>query len=206
MVDNTSLTNAEIKIISFFIDNIQKEFGIREISRKAKTDYKNTYATVQKLVKKGVLLKRRQANIDLCSLNLKGDSAEVCLVETLKARIFLEKHRPIRDFLNAVMDKTRHMYYSIVVFGSFAKGKETKSSDLDILIITPEKSIAEEIERIITAEAVTVTAGIHTIAISEEDFIANLADKKPNVVIEAFKSHIIITGAESFYKGVKLAL
>ncbi|MFH1065197.1 MAG: nucleotidyltransferase domain-containing protein [Nanoarchaeota archaeon] len=206
MVNITSLTKAEITIISFFIDNIQKEFGIREISRNIGTDYKNTYATIQWLVKKGMLLKRRQANIDLCSLNLKEGSTEICFVEAIKSKKFMEKHRTIRDFLNTVMNKTRHMYYSIVVFGSFAKGKETKSSDLDILIITPEKSIAEEIERIITAEAVTVAAGIHTIAISEGDFIANLADKKPNVVIEAFKNHIIITGAESFYNGVKIAL
>lgn len=206
MVINTSLTKAEMRIISFFIENVQKKFGIREISRDIRTDYKNAYATVQKLVKKGVLLKTRMANVDFCSLNLKGDSAEICLVEALKARMFLERHKPIGHFFNAVTDKTRHMYYNLIIFGSFAKGKETKSSDLDILIIAPEKKAAEEIERIINAESVTVAAGIHAIAISEADFIANLADKKPNVVIEAFKSHIIITGAESFYNGVKIAL
>ncbi|MBU2637973.1 MAG: nucleotidyltransferase domain-containing protein [Nanoarchaeota archaeon] len=206
MVNITSLTKAEITIISFFIGNIKKEFGIREISRNIKTDYKNTYSTIQKLAKKGVLLKRRKANIDLCSLNLKGDSGEICFVEAMKARNFMEKHRVIKDFFNAVMDKTRHIYYSLIIFGSFAKGKETKSSDLDILVIAPEKSIADEIERIINTEAVTVSAGIHSIAISESDFIANLADKKPNVITEAFKSHIIITGSEPFYQGVKKAL
>ncbi|MDD4878025.1 MAG: nucleotidyltransferase domain-containing protein [Candidatus Nanoarchaeia archaeon] len=206
MVNNTSITKAECNIIAFFLSNIQKEFGIREISRNTKTDYKNTYSIVQKLVKKGVLLKRRQANLDLCSLNLKGDFGEICFVEAMRARIFRAKHRMINEFFNAAMEKARYMHYSIVVFGSFAKGKETKSSDLDILVIAPEKSAAEEIVRILNAESVTIAAGIHAMAISTSDFISNLADKKPNVITEAFKSHIIITGAESFYKGGKFAL
>lgn len=206
MIIITSLTKAEEKIISFFIENPLNEFGIREVSRKANIGYRHAHAIIQKLVKKKVLLKKRKANVDFCSLNLHGDFAEVCFVEKLKARKFIDKYSPIRDFLNEVMGKTKQIYYSIVVFGSFAKGKETKNSDLDILIIAPEKSVAEEIERIINAESVTVAAGIQAIAISESDFIANLADKKPNVVIEAFKNHIIITGAESFYNGVRIAL
>ena len=206
MVINTSLTKAEVAIISFFIANIQKEFGIREISRNTNTDYKNTYLTVQKLVKKGALLKRRQANVDLCSLSLKGDFGEICFVEAMKARNFRAKHRTINEFFNAAMEKARHMHYILAVFGSFAKEKETKSSDLDILVIAPEKNAAEEIVRILNAESVTIAAGIHAMAISEADFISNLADKKPNVITEAFKSHIIITGAEAFYNGVRTAL
>lgn len=206
MVINTSLTKAEAVIISFFIANMQKEFGIREVSRKAGIDYKNAYGTIQKLANKGALLKRRQANLDLCSLSLKSDFAEVCFVEMQKARMFLEKHKTIMEFFKAVMDKTGHIYCTLVVFGSYAKGKETKSSDLDLLIIAPEKSTAEEIGRLIDAESVIVTSSIHTIAISEADFIANLKEKKPNVIIEAFKSHIIITGAEAFYQGVRIAL
>ncbi|MDI6737638.1 MAG: nucleotidyltransferase domain-containing protein [Nanoarchaeota archaeon] len=206
MVKNTSITKAEMQIISFFIDNTQKEFGIREISRKARMDYRHVHAIIQKLAKKGALLKRRQANLDLCSLSLKGDFGEICFVEAMKARVFMEKHRMIKEFFNAAMDKAKYMHYSIVVFGSFAKGKETRNSDMDILVIASEKSAAEEIVRILNAESVAIAAGIHAMAISEADFISNLADKKPNVITEAFKSHIIITGAEAFYKGVKFAL
>lgn len=74
MLKKPSITELEIRTIRFFLEHMGEEFALRELSREAKTDHKLIYLTVQKLVKKGVLLKKRQANIDICSLNLQSHS------------------------------------------------------------------------------------------------------------------------------------
>ena len=198
-----SLTGIEIKLITFFIGNITGKFGIREISRKIKIDYKLVHTAVQKLVKKDVLIKQRQANLDLCRLNFSVDPHYVLYCEMLKTKAFLGQHKDLREFFGNLHDNVKNIYYTLAIFGSFAKGHENKNSDLDLLIIAGNKETAEDINRTINSESIILKRKIHIIAISEDDFIKNLGDKKLNVIAECFKSHIIITGAEAFYNGAR---
>ncbi len=206
MIKQTSFTELEINLIKFFLINITEKFGIREISRKTKIDYKLIHSTVQKLVKKGVLLKQRQANLDLCSLNLRGDLSYVLFVEQIRKNDFFLKHKDLQKFIEEISTKIKELYFTLVLFGSFAKGKEHKRSDIDLLIIAPTKDIAEEIRRVINSESVLIQRDIQSITLDEKEFISNLSDKKNNVIKEAFKNHIMIFGAEAFYKGVNEVL
>jgi len=207
MVRITSyLTGLDIRIVTFLLRNLTEEFSIREIARQTKTDYKLTHSTIQRLTDKGILGKKRKANLDLCSLNLNGDLTGVFTVEMLRAQEFLEQHPSLKDFFCAIKNKVKTTYYSLVVFGSFAKGSETPASDIDLIIITPHRAVGEEIERIVNNEAVLLGRSIQSLVLDEKEFIENLASKKLNVVVEAFKNHIIITGVEGFYNGVRQAL
>jgi len=201
MVLKTSITGLETLILRFFIEHITEQFAIREIARKTKTDFKSTHSTVQKLVQKNILTKKRQANVDLCSLNLKNDLTQVYYAELLRTKDFLDKHKELKSFFQNVQEKVRTHFYTLVVFGSFAKETETKTSDLDVLIITPSRSTGEEITRIISSEALLLNRKVQPIVLDEKEFVKSLAEK--NVVIEAFKNHIIITGVEAFYHGVR---
>ena len=202
----SKLTGLEIRIIDFLITNIAGQFAIREVARQAKIDYKRTHVAIQKLATKGILIKKRQANVDLCSLNLKDDLTSVYYVEMLRAKDFLDKHGDLKTFFTTVKEKIKNGYYTLVVFGSFAKGKEAKTSDVDLLIIVPNREIGEEIERIVSSEALLLGRKVQPIVLDEKEFVDNLSSKKLNVVVDAFKNHIIITGVEAFYNGVKQTL
>ncbi|VVB81387.1 Nucleotidyltransferase domain protein [uncultured archaeon] len=206
MVFLTSLTGMELRIIAFFIEHITETFAIREIARKTGIDYKLTHATIQKLAQKNILLKKRQANVDLCSLNLRNDLTQVHYAEMLRAQEFLKKHHELSIFFKSIMEKIKETFCTLLVFGSYAKETERKHSDVDILIIAPSREPGEEIERIINTESVFLKLKVQTIVLDEKEFIANLSDKKLNVVQEAFKNHVIITGVEPFYNGVKQTL
>lgn len=202
----TSLNTIEIRLIRFFLKNITEKFGIREISRKTNTDYKLIHTNIQKLVKKNVVLKERHANIDLCFLNIKNDLTYIYFVEMLIKDEFLQKYKDFKKFFRNILDKTKALHFTLIVFGSFAKGKEHKNSDLDLLIMSSTRNVAEEIQRIINSESIFIKRKIQSIALDEKEFVSNLSDKKLNVVVESFKNHIIITGVEPFYKGLKQAL
>ena len=205
MTKATSFSGMEINLIQFLLGHIIEHFAIREIARHTGIDYKMVHSAIQKLVQKEVIIKRRQANIDLCSLNLKGDLTGVYYAEMLRAKEFLARHSDLTRFFRAIHDRVTEIYYTIVIFGSVAKGTQNKESDIDILIVTPLQSTSEEIDRIIHTEAITLRHKVQTIVLSQTEFIRNLSSNQPNVVIEAFKNHIIITGIEGFYNGVKKA-
>jgi len=195
----------EVRIVIFFLANAGGSFGIRELSRKMKTDYKMVYTAVQRLSKKGVLLKKRQANLDLCSLNINSDLTQVYYGEMLRANNFLQAHKEISSFFSTVREKVKTIFYSLVVFGSFAKGTETKNSDLDLLIIAQSRELGEEIERVITSETILLKTKVHIILLAETDFIAGLKEKKISIATEALKNHLIIAGVEAFYNALRQA-
>lgn len=198
-----SITTLEIRIVAFFLANAGESFGIRELSRKMSIDYKMIHTAVQKLSKKGILIKKRQANLDLCFLNIKGDPSLVYYGELLRANSFLQAHKEIASFFNAVREKVKTIFYSLIVFGSFAKGTETAHSDLDLLIIAQSRKFGEEIERVITSEAILLKTKVHVIILTETDFITGLKEKKPNISTEVLKNHLIITGVEAFYNAIR---
>lgn len=202
MVLNTSITELEIRIVQFFIEHSTEQFAIREVSRRANTDFKNTHTTVQKLVQKDALIKKRHANVDLCSLNLKKATTPVYYAERLRTESFLEKHKELKSFFQNIQENTKTIFYSLVVFGSFAKGTETKMSDVDLLIVASAKSVGEEIARIVSIEALLLKHKVHLIVLDEKEFVQNVRSKGLNVIVEAFKNHIIIVGIESFYRGI----
>ena len=100
----------------------------------------------------------------------------------------------------------KQIFGTLVIFGSFARGTETTTSDIDSLIIAPTRSTGEEIERLLKNETVFLKHALHSIFVDEKEFVVNLRSKEITVVKEVLKNHAIITGIESFYRGIKQAL
>lgn len=198
-----SVTALEMRVVAFFLAHVGESFGIRELSRRMNVDYKMVYTAVQKLSKKGILIKKRQANLDLCSLNLKEDLTSVYYGELLRANNFLQAHKEIASFFIAVREKVKTIFYSLIVFGSFAKGTETAHSDLDLLIIAQSRELGEEIERVINSEAILLKTKVHAIILAETDFITGLKERKISISTEALKNHLIIAGVEGFYNAIR---
>ncbi len=201
--DTSSITGMEVKIVNFLLQNSGEQFAVREIARKMKVDYKHVHSTIQKLAKKNILRKMRKANVDLCSLNLKENLSAVYYTESERTRMFLEAHLDLKEFFKSVTNRVKTNFYILLVFGSFAKGKEHKNSDLDLLIVSTTRSTSEEIERIISNEALFLKRKVQSVFLDEKEFSANILDRSMNVVKEALKNHVLIFGAESFYQEVK---
>lgn len=169
-------------------------------------DYKQVHTAIQKLLKKRIINKNRQANLDLCSLNLKGNLNPICYSEMLRRDSWLKKHPEFTVFFRDVLEKIKEINYIMLIFGSFAKQKETKNSDLDLMVIASSKEVGDKIELVINSQTIFLKRKVHALILDETEFLANLSGKELNVVKEALKNHLILTGAEAFYNGVRQAL
>ena len=131
------MRNKDAVIIRYLIENRNKELNILRISKELKMDYKNAYSIVKRLEKE-LLVK----------LESFGQSSRVKLISQVHPLIFeaeysrrkeLLKDKNLavmfNDFKNAIKSKC----YVLLVFGSYAKKTQTKSSDIDLMLIVPDR-------------------------------------------------------------------
>jgi predicted nucleotidyltransferase len=123
--------NLKEKLMEFFIEEPEKEFYVRELAR----ILKKSPATISKYLKilrnENILLGKKRYNHLLFKANTENEK-----FKQTKINYNLNKLRGsgIVEFLLKEFNPE-----AIVLFGSFAKGENIKSSDIDLLVITPAK-------------------------------------------------------------------
>ena len=194
----------QTKLLQLFDENFNSEFTINQISKKIGLDYAYVNREINKIIKKEIISKKTVGNSNLCSLNLKNDEAIVLIFdyETSKKSVFYKKHKILKTyFLDLFKEIKGFDIYSFIIFGSYAKGKETEKSDLDILIVIEDKKKSDKLHKIINNSFSLSNVEISPMIIDRKDFVEMLANKiKLNVGKEALKNHIILHGIERFWE------
>jgi predicted nucleotidyltransferase len=184
----------EDKIIRLFIEERNPK-TIREISKQIRSDYKITYTATQRLLNKKILLSKTIGKSVVCELNLSYYGSEIYEAENKRRNDFL-KNKNLKQLYKEVMSKIKSSLFIFMIFGSYAKGKATKSSDIDIIFISNEKDFEEKISSILSLLPIKT----HTLVFTEEEFIRMKDSKKPNVIKEAIEKNIILYGIENYYR------
>lgn len=181
-----------------FIEN----FSIRQISLKSKLPYSDTHKSIRKLKDMGIVRLTKLSNSWIVAYNF--DEITVgAYIEGLKAKIFLSKHLNIQYFLKLFEKKIPFVSYSIIIFGSYAKGKSKKGSDIDMIILT-EKDKIDVIEKVYKTMNFYSTLKIDAHFFTYKELIQMLkATTKVNIATESYKNHVILSGAENYLKCLK---
>ena len=185
------------KIIKVMLERQKEELNISKISRYAKIDYKNTYNIIKDLEKES-----------LVSVKLFGKSKRVILNKKIHPLTFEAEYERMQELFRKNKDfkvlYTRlselNFPFIVLLFGSHAKGKATKHSDIDLLIVCEEKR-KHQIQEVLDLFPLK----IHPTFTSFEDFMIMLKTKEFSVVSEAVKNNIILIGIENYYRLIKNA-
>jgi len=183
----------EYKILKMMIENKQ-DFTIREIAKRIGADYRITYVAVQRLVQKNILIIKLVGRSSLCSLNERYYGAEVYQTEE-ERRTSLLKDKNINQLFKDVMAKVGTSFFICLLFGSCAKGKWKKGSDIDLMFVSNEVNFEKEIGNILSL----LPLKIHVLVFTEREFKKMYDSKKLNVVKEAMKGYVILHGIENLY-------
>lgn len=183
------MANELFNIGRLLIENKEKKYSIREISLERKINYKSAYQAVMKLEKTGIAVLERSGNVTHCSFSGRFDPL-VYEVEYARRADFLKK----KDF-KVLYSRLNELPFPIIslVYGSYAKGKQQKGSDIDLLAVSDAR---ETVERAISL----IPMNIHLTLFSYAEFSSMLLSKEYNVVSEAVKNNIILAGIEEYYR------
>ena len=140
----------KMDILSVFLRDYHNSYSGREIARLTKVSPQTALIVLSDLLKEKIVLVEAEGRNKKYSLNLKDLRTKLmlALVESYKARFFAGKLH-----LTLILDKLLPLAETIIVFGSFAKGREKESSDLDLVVIgVKNKKKFNEVKRIFPRE------------------------------------------------------
>mgnify|MGYP001565452088 FL=1 len=124
-----------IKFAEFFLANPYKEIYLRELARTLKISPFATKKYADILVKEGLILEEKRANLRYLKANVAN-----LFYKHLK--ISCNIRQLLKSGLVEFLKSNLANVTSIILFGSLAKGEDSKESDIDILIIGKQKPLS----------------------------------------------------------------
>lgn len=195
------------EILNLYSNNLLATFSINEIARKLERPYATVYETVQRLFKKEILKKEQKGKSLLCHLNLHSDQARILLsASSISLKEKFKEENPVlavslNELTTKLQRKLKHNLISLVLFGSLATGKATKRSDVDLLVIVPNKKTADDIiHRECSSLEMRYGRAVNPVIVTPESFVNMIKSKEENVGKETIKGRIIFIGFEKFWE------
>lgn len=178
--------NNELEAVSLYRANYKESrFYLRQISRLTKIPLKTCQTALMNLEKDKILKSKIEGKNKYFSLNLDNIKTKSYLLqaEIYMTDVFLESYPLIKTFL-----KSFNTNIPVIVFGSFAKLKADKNSDLDLLIVSGKKQ---------KLPYHLLPYKVHQVNISESSF--SKAIKEQETLIKEIEENHIILNNHSFY-------
>jgi hypothetical protein len=197
-LDALSKTSAEILV--YLSSKLRQSPTIRQIAGEIGQDYHITHDMTMRLVKQKFITAEKRRHITYCRLNLKGNHALLAYIEVIRASRFLARNRDVETVIGSILEKVTSPFFIMILFGSHVKGTASKRSDLDTLLIVPNKEMESDVSAAIGSVTRISPIGIHDVILTTEEFTQLLREKKPNVAWEALDNRIVPYGAEPLFK------
>ena len=180
--------NLELEIISHFIKTKNTPIHGRELSRLLKQNQKTTQNKLNYLKNNNALTSITAGKTKLFQLNLNNNHLIYTLfqAQVYKTQMLINSNFEIKKILHDLRELGEA---PIIIFGSYAKGYQTKQSDLDILYLG-KKLDTNKIQH-------KYTKKLHTINIPKSEFTKGLEEKQ-SFMLELMNNHIIIQDIEYF--------
>ena len=198
-----------MKIIGLMRKKLEKGLTILEISKQLKAGYRPVYNHINEMEKEQIIQIEKVGSSKQCKLNLDSPKTRQLLESRdLAAKDEIYKENPllkriIELLISRLTDKYFSEIHSIVLFGSYAKGKTVKQSDLDLLFIVndlKDKKLRESIERECASTQYSYNLKISPLIVNVEELKKMLKMKELNVGIEVKETGISLYGHEMFWR------
>lgn len=194
------LTKTQIEIMKVFVSKINERFSIKQIADILEKSYPLIHRSTISLIKDSLLLKDDK---NFISLNYKNNFQTLSYIESLRAGKFLE-NKTLNLFVKDILNKINNDFFIFLIFGSSVESKESR--DIDILFIVQDKERIIEIERVISNISSNFSKKFDINVISSESAYEMFGKRdSTNVLNETLNKHILLFGAENYYRILKNA-
>lgn len=198
------LTKTQVEIMEVFVSRIMETFSIKQVSELIGKPYPLVHRSIKDLINKNILLKEQH---NLISLNYKGNHSELSYIESLRTEKFLQKkqYKTVHLFIEDSLKAINEDFFVMLIFGSAVEQKKTPG-DIDILLIADNSATINKTEKLLHNIALNFSVKFDINVISTESVYEMLSKRdQTNVMNETLNKHLIIFGAENYYRLLKNA-
>ena len=194
------LTKTQNKIMQLFVSQLTRRFTLRGVGKELGVHQALAYRAGRQLIKEGLIIKDDNSYV----LNYKRNHQELAYFEHQRAKEFFSKpsNRTLAIFAEEVVEKFPYGYFVFLIFGSATESE--KPRDIDVLFIIERTEDIETAEKALYNISRNYTLKLHTIVVSFESVFEMIGSRdEKNVMNEVLNKHLIVYGAELFYKLIK---
>ena len=182
-----------LDILDLLFSNYNSLMNVREIARKLHLNPATSSHLVKELIDFGLIKYSETGRSKILKLNIENVELLdfLSIAEIMKKIRFIERI-PFKQFFKMLeLDEGLNM---IILFGSYARGNNSKNSDLDLFIVS-NKGSREPLPSYL------LPIKMHDISMTKEMFLENL-NAGNEVIKEIIKNHIIIKGTDRFLQEI----
>lgn len=191
-------------VLEVFRHRIVESMSIMQISKLLKLSYEPTYRRVRQMQKQGCLEKKSGKY----KINLKN-SAVIKILEFLadqERKKILKKYKKLQK-LNQLIDfseKKSSVSY-IILFGSYAKGRPEKNSDIDLFIVLERngfKKTKKQIETIFSFVKETNISEKYEVSpiFAQTSDVKEMIDERKPIMSDIIREGMVIFGEGKYYR------
>ena len=196
-------TKLQMDIMAVFAAKITKRFTIRGIAKLLKKDPALVHRSIKPLIKEGFLTLTEERQL---MLNYFEHHQDLAYVESLRLMKFLTKtaNKTVKFFTEDFLKNMEDKYFILIIFGSAVE--KSNPRDIDIFVIVDDIEEVEKTERFLdtVGSRYNLKLDINVVSTKSIYEMANNRSQK-NVLNELLNKHLIVYGAESFYRLLKNA-
>lgn len=196
------ITQSQAEILKVFVGKITDSFTLREIGRILKMHVSQTHKAIKPLIDNKIIKLDKHKHL---YLDYKENHEILAYVEYLKRDEFLNKsskNKTISLFMEDVTKKIGEESFVLLIFGSAVEKNNPR--DIDVLLIVDNIKRVDSNEKFLHNMAFNYDLPFEERVISFESVYEMLAKRdEKNIMNEILNKHIILQGAELFYKLVK---
>lgn len=190
------LNKSTAKILKFFVSNITESFTLREVARKLVMNVSLVHKAIQPLINSKIIEQDKHKNL---KLNYKIHNETLIFAEYLRRDDFFDKNKDIKLFNDEVFDKIKEDNFILLIFGSAVESD--KPRDVDVLLVVDSMNKVEFHEKFIYNIASNYDLPLEIQVIPYESVYEMLLKRdEKNIINESLNKHIILYGAELFYR------
>ena len=194
------LTKNQIKIMELFTSQITELFTMRSIERLLKMQFSLVQYAIKPLKERKLITLNKQ---NLLSLNYQENHDVLSYVEYTRRNKFLSKpkNKALTMFIKDFVKSFKEQSFVLLIFGSTVTSNNL--NDIDILLIVDDIKKTDPSEKFLynTSRNYSINKELHITTISYESVYEMLTKReKMNVINEVLNKHLIIYGAETFYR------
>lgn len=185
-----------IKIISHLEKNIFQEASLHQLSKLIDLDYKTIRKTVQQMLALDILRKETKGKAHFISLNLDHNDIKTYLsfASYYNRLDYFQKSTQL-SYLFEEIKKLNLQDSCLVLFGSYVLNKQTKSSDVDLLLITQSKTTSTKIKSLLLDYNLKTDLNVLTF----EQYKKALSSRSFNLVNQVLSKHIVLKNPELYW-------
>jgi len=190
------LTKSSAKVLMFFVGQITESFTLREVARRLNMHVSLTHRAIQPLIAAKIIQKD---NHNLLFLNHKDHHETLAFAEYLRRDEFLKRYKDIQLFKDDIINKIKEDSFILLVFGSAVESN--KPRDIDVMLIVDNTDKVEFHEKFLHNIASNHDLPFEERVIGFESVYEMLSRRdERNIMNEILNKHILLHGAELFYR------